>query len=197
MKLIRQYTLPIMVLTALFQGGYIHAKAMLSQHLLEFAWAQSVAMNTAAKPWPWADTRAIARLSVPKLDLNLVVLDGLSGEAMAFGPGLNRYGDNDETAAYVIGGHRDTHMKFLKNLSEGDTLSLTTIDGYEKNYEIKNRFVADTRSDQLRISEGESTLILITCYPFDALMAGGPLRHITVASPIGEANQYLRNVSLL
>lgn len=197
MKLIRRYALPVMILIALFQGGYIHAKATLSQHLLEFAWAQSVARNTAVKPWPWADTQAIARLSVPKLDLNVVVLDGTSGEAMAFGPGLNQYGNNDGTTSYVIGGHRDTHMKFLKNLSEGDILSLTTINGDEQNYEIKSRFVADTRSDQLIISEDESALILITCYPFDALMAGGPLRHITVASPIVKANHYFRNVSLL
>lgn len=197
MKYLTQYALPIVLLITIFQGGYIHAKAWFSQHLLEFAWTQSITQNAAVKPWPWADTQAVARLSIPKLALNLVVLDGTSGEAMAFGPGLNRYASDNGTAAYVIGGHRDTHMKFLKNLSEGDTVSLTTIDGVEINYEIKNRFVADVRSDKLKIRENENSLVLVTCYPFDALMAGGPLRHITVATPVENANDYLREVSLL
>lgn len=197
MKWLRRYTLPILVLMTMYQGGYIHAKALLAQHLLEFAWTQSVVHHTAVKPWPWADTQAVARLSVPKLALNLVVLEGTSGEAMAFGPGLNRYASDNGTASYIIGGHRDTHMKFLKTLSEGDVVSLTTIDGVEISYEIKSRFVADTRSDKLMIHEGENALVLITCYPFDALVAGGPLRHITVASPMKTADSYLREVSLL
>ena len=197
MKYLRNYALTALVLIALFQGGYIHAKALLSQHLLEFSWAQSVNSRMPVKPWPWADTYAVARLTAPKLNLNLIVLDGISGEAMAFGPGLNQFSNNSGTQSYVIGGHRDTHMKFLKELSTGDSLSLTTLDGDEIIYEIKNQFIADSSTEKLMISEDESALVLITCYPFDTLMAGGSLRHITVATPIGRNDNYLRKVSLL
>ncbi len=183
MKAIRNYVLLSLALFTFFQGGFIHAKAIISQHLLEIAWTQSVNSNTPVKPWPWADTQAIAKLSVPKLDFNLIVLDGTSGEAMAFGPGLNQYKNNEGRVSYVIGGHRDTHMKFLKNLSLGDSLSLTTVDGFEKNYEVNRSFVADTRTEQLMLNADENALVLITCYPFEALTAGGPLRFITVATP--------------
>ena len=40
-------------------------------------------------------------------------------------------------------------------------------------------------------------LILMTCYPFDALLAGGPLRYVAIAEPIETAatsQQSIRSV---
>jgi hypothetical protein len=39
------------------------------------------------KPWPWADTWPIARLSAPRHGVDLFVLAGATGRTLAFGPG--------------------------------------------------------------------------------------------------------------
>ena len=71
------------------QGLYIHAKAMLAQELLEYAWKQTQQGESRATPWPWADTWPVARLSVPSQNISLIVLAGDSGRTLAFGPGHN------------------------------------------------------------------------------------------------------------
>ncbi len=37
----------------LFKGGYMQAKAMFAQFLIEKAWAKSLADGQAHKPWSW------------------------------------------------------------------------------------------------------------------------------------------------
>ena len=66
---------------------YIPAKAALAQVLLERAWTRTQAGESAARPWPWADISPVAVLEVPRLGERSIVLEGASGEAMAFGPG--------------------------------------------------------------------------------------------------------------
>jgi len=40
--------------------------------------------------------------------------------------------------------------------------------------------IADARTTDLRLDDGTS-LVLVTCYPFDAIDAGGPLRYVVTA----------------
>ena len=67
---------------------WVPVKAELAQHLLERAWLRTLEGEADAKPWPWADTRAVAVLEVPHLGLREIVLDGSSGRNLAFGPTL-------------------------------------------------------------------------------------------------------------
>ncbi|UCE88716.1 MAG: class GN sortase, partial [Pseudomonadota bacterium] len=60
-------------------GAWIYAKAVLAQHLLHSAWQHTLAQRAVSSqprilPWPWADTWPVARLQVPRLDVDLVVL---------------------------------------------------------------------------------------------------------------------------
>ena len=70
------------------QGAIIPAKAWLAQILLERAFEQGLASHRPVKAWPWADAAPIARIRVPRLGVDELVLSGGSGEAMAFGPSL-------------------------------------------------------------------------------------------------------------
>jgi sortase A len=74
-------------LVLLSQGLWIHAKALLAQVLLERAFAQTLASGQDVKPWSWADTWPVARLEFPRLGRTTIVLNGSSGQALAFGPG--------------------------------------------------------------------------------------------------------------
>lgn len=57
-----------------------------AQMLLKRAFDRSVVTSRPVKPWPWADMAPVARIRLPRLGVERVVLDTGSGQAMAFGP---------------------------------------------------------------------------------------------------------------
>ena len=185
----RQLLLLLLVLAGLQQlagAGLIKAKAWLAPVLIERAWDESL-LNSGepVKPWPWADTWPVARLRVPAEDVDLPVLAGDSGNALAFAPGHTLTSARLGSAGLaVIGGHRDTHFAFLRHLRPGVHLQLQLPDGSWRDYRVDNTAVADTRIQSLRRDERREILLLVTCYPFDALLANGPLRYVVAALPV-------------
>ncbi len=176
--------LPLSGLWLIANGGYIHAKATLAQYLLEAAWSESVLGQKEVKPWPWADTWPVARLEVPGLGINRIVLAGANGSSLAFGPGrlLNPHGGR-EFSNTMIAGHRDTHFEFLKHLRRGDVLELHSLDGHRDTYVVQETLVTNKNDRSWLNIDGEKRLTLITCYPFDAIRPGGPLRYLVLAHP--------------
>ena len=167
------------------QGIYIHAKAQLAQVLLERAWQRTLAGETAVKPWPWADTWPVARLIAPAQRANLLVLAGANGRSIAFGPGHMDGTPPPGTAGNsVIGGHRDTHLAFLRHVKRGETISVESADGTRTEYRVTELDILDKRETWVTKNEGPSRLTLITCWPFDALRAGGPQRYVVIASKV-------------
>lgn len=175
------------VLTA--AAFFIHAlwiplKAELAQYLLARSWQQTLAGEPDAKPWPWADTRAIAVLEVPRLGQREIILEGSSGRNLAFGPTLVNGGDIDQTRDRILSGHRDTHFRFLKDLQAGDRLRLVSAGG-SQDYQVSWTEIVDASATSIVIDNAHNRLTLITCYPFDAATAGGPLRWVVTAVPVG------------
>jgi len=162
---------------------WIPVKAEIAQALLARSWHQTLAGNPDAKPWPWADTRAVAILEVPRLGLKEIVLEGSSGRNLAFGPTLVNSTAVEETQDRILSGHRDTHFHFLKDLKKDDLLRLVTPAGSQE-YQVSWLEVVDTRQQQLVIDDGVERLTLLTCYPFDAPTAGGPMRWVVTAMPL-------------
>jgi sortase A len=171
---------------ALFgHGGYIHAKALLAQVLLERAFTESIASHHPVKPWSWADTWPVARIEVKRLHASAIVLAGSSGQALAFGPGhVELTPDAGERGIAVYSAHRDTHFRFLRNVVVGDEIDVTRSDG--RTFRYRADAIAVVRYDQSGIDpfSGEYGLVLTTCWPFDALTAG-PERYILHATMIG------------
>ena len=164
-----------------FNAGWIHAKAALAQVLLERAWAHSNHGRRMQRPWPWADIAPLARLSVPRLRQELIVLDGDSGQALAFGPGWTPGSARPGTAGLtVISAHRDTQFGFLKALRPGDRLHLDGPAG-GSDYQVEGSRIVDSRQHGLPTADAMDGLWLVTCYPFDAIAPGGPLRYVVQA----------------
>ena len=166
-------------------AGLIHAKAWLAQHLLVRAWADTLDGGQRVAPWPWADTYPIAKLAVPDLGVEQVVLAGASGRSLAFGPGhLDGTVRPGRPGHSVVTGHRDTHFTFLADLSEGDRLRVQTANGRWRDFEVRSLQVVDTRSVNLLPGGHRPSLTLVTCYPFDSLEPGGPLRYLVHAESL-------------
>lgn len=184
LKTLSALSLSIALITG-SQAAWMTSKAWLAQHMLSTTWRQSLLSGVPGKPWQWADTSTIAQLTIPATKQSLIVLDDASGEAMAFGPGLAG-GDPllASTSTIAIGGHRDTHLAFLEHLDNGELIELETIDGKTHRYRLIDKQVVDTRSQSLDISRKKAGLVLITCYPFNPMQTGGPLRLVARALPV-------------
>jgi sortase A len=168
-------------LALLGEGLWIKAKAELAQILLERAFAQSISSGQPVKPWRWADTWPVARLSVPRLKASSIVLAGGSGQALAFGPGhLDATARPGEPGTAVFAAHRDTHFRFLGELKPGDEIKITRDDGITFTYEMTS--VEIVRWDHSNI-DGRAqgyNLALATCWPLDSRFRG-PLRYVVHA----------------
>jgi sortase A len=125
--------------------------------------------------------RPVARLTVPGRHVELYVLDNASNRALAFGPahvsGTARPGSRGNT---VIVAHRDTHFAFLRDLHVDDEIDVETSRGPAR-YRVRDVIVVD-KSETFVLDPADSPqLRLITCYPFDAVRPGTPLRYVVVA----------------
>lgn len=165
----------------LSDGCWIRVKAVLAQVLLQHAWEETLQTGRVTKAWPWADTWPVARLRMDRLEIDLIVLEGESGEVLAFGPGhLPASEISGRTGNCILSGHRDTSFSFLQNLTEKDVLSLQIVDGTIHKYQVSEMFTR--KAERLYLQEVDrAVLTLITCYPFDALNPGTKLRYVVFA----------------
>jgi len=167
------------------QGAYIPAKAWFAQELMQRAWSRASDDSDREVPWPWADTWPVARLSAKSGEVNLIVLAGGSGRTLAFGPGhLSASALPGELGNSVIAGHRDTHFSFLRDVEMGEYLLIERIGGRKHLYKVIGIDVVDSRRGSLLLDTEAAILSLVTCYPFDAREAGGPMRYVVTAKMI-------------
>jgi sortase A len=126
--------------------------------------------EAASTVWPRSPTALagglIGRISIPRLRLSAIVLEGTStttlrravghiaGTALPGGPGN-----------VGIAGHRDTYFRPLRNIRQDDFITLTTPLGEYRYRVVSARVVSPTDVEVLGSSAGE-ILTLVTCYPF-------------------------------
>ena len=166
---------------------WLAGKAKLAQVLLQQAWSDTLAEGGAHKPWPWADHWPVARLEVPGLAVDQIVLAGESGAVLAFAPGQNmQAGEPGGGGTVVISGHRDTHFRFLQDMRPGMQVQVQTPTAVVQ-YRVRSAVIVDARAVQLPVRGDQEELVLVTCYPFDSLRAGGSLRYLVWADRIGPA----------
>ncbi len=183
--------LPCLILLLLAAGAWqfgngvcIHARAQLAQYLIEQAWRRTLIRHEPVKTWPWADTWPVTRLQW-KDEIDLYVLAGINGASLPFGPGMETR-DHQEKSV-LIAGHRDTHFAFLARIQPGDPLLFTDMQGRRRVFRVSGKEIVDSRKQALTADTNMPGLLLVTCYPFAALRAGGPLRFVVSA----EHNQTL------
>jgi sortase A len=165
-------------------GLYIKVKAQVAQVLLERAWMRTRAGEAEAKPWPWADTWPVARITVPRIGKSAVVLAGASGEAMAFAPGhITGTPLPGMPGIGVISGHRDTHFAFLREIVGGDLVMVSTADGNDHTYRVTATSVVRANASGIDPGAPGRGIALVTCYPFDAY-GRGPERFVVHADEL-------------
>ena len=165
-------------------GAWIPIKAWAAQLLIDAAWRREHTLSQIAVPWPWADTRPVAKLTLGegRAATTLFVLEGSSGRNLAFGP----VHDAASVAPGAIGnsvieGHRDTHFKILRGAKPGDRVTVEALDGSRSVFLVTDVRIVDSRRTRIVLDTNAALLTLVTCYPFDAISPGGPLRWLVTA----------------
>ena len=125
----------ILGLFGIAKASLMPIKAIIGQHYLEVAWKDSLKSNTLSKPWKSADFYMVGELIVPKLKISRVILNSVSGEALAWSIGrVNNVGYSASQGPIILAGHRDSHMQFMSKLNIGDKIELMMTDGVLKTY---------------------------------------------------------------
>jgi sortase A len=129
------------------------------------------------------DGQPVARLIIPKIGLDEIVLEGVSEDDLNGGPG--HYPGSPlpgQLGNAIISAHRDRHFKSLGALAVGDTIQ-TQAGSRTASWVVVSRQVMDKNAPAL-FSSKDSRLTLTTCWPIRYL-GSAPDRLIVTAKPLG------------
>jgi sortase A len=187
LKLAVSAAVAVLGLGCITAACWIHVKAFAAQVLINAAWDRTQNGAAQARPWPWADTSPVARITFHDWK-TLVVLEGSSGRNLAFAPSHDAASVlPGERGNSVISAHRDTHFRELEHARLGDGIRVERPDGQVFVFSVTDVRVVDSRRERLVLDGDVPRLTLVTCYPFEAIQPGGPLRFVVTASWIAGA----------
>jgi sortase A len=176
---------------------YLHAKAGLAGILIRRAWEQSVRTGDPRAPWPWADTHPVARLQIPRLGYDEIVLEGATPRTLAFGPArLFSGAAPGKPGNLLFAGHRTSWFRLLEGIARDDTIQVQWFDAqrgrvYQRTYTVDLIQVVDPQDVTLLAPTSHDALTLITCYPFRR-SPRSPQRFVVRASPLGPSRSTVR-----
>lgn len=178
-----------------FAGGN-YARGEMQQQEARRAWNEAEARAIVALarrsvtsdgllPVPVASGAPVARLLIPKLGMDEIVIEGVDDDALNAGPGhLPGSAYPGEPGNSVISAHRDRHFASLGEISVGDTV--ITESGTHRNtwVVLSKRVVASDAPALFRTDD--ATLTLTTCWPI-RYVGTAPERLLITAKPVNRA----------
>jgi sortase A len=124
----------------------------------------------------------VARILIPKIGLDEIVLEGVEGNDLNAGPGhVPGSALPGEAGNAVISAHRDRHFNHFDRLAIGDTV-ITESDAARTTWVVTARRVIDKDSPAL-FQTSDATLTLTTCWPI-RYFGPAPERLILTAKPV-------------
>lgn len=138
------------------------------QHELARRWdAQVTARNAAAAGTPSLVPvdDGLIRLSIPKIDLDDIVVEGTSRKQLLIGPGhMESTAKPGENGNAVITAHRDTFFRHIYELNKGDQIEVRRA-GQVFHFEVTGKKIVEPSDVEVAKPTAEARLTLITCYP--------------------------------
>ena len=128
-----------------------------------------------------ADSPANATLlSIPKIDLSAVIVDGTTRKSLLLAPGhMENTPDPGMLGNSVIAAHRDTFFRRLVELERGDQILLTR-GRHQLHFVVTKKFIVSPQDLSVTKPSAGTRLTLVTCYP-TYYIGPAPKRLIVVA----------------
>jgi len=121
-----------------------------------------------------------ARLSIPKIGLDVMVVEGTRKEDLLKGPGhLAGSAAPGASDNCIIAAHRDLHFRKLGLLRPGDLIRLSA-GGKGLEYRVESAHVIPPDDTSALAPSRDALLTLITCYPF-RFVGPAPKRYLVRA----------------
>lgn len=198
-----------MLLVALFIVATIHRVVLSHAELRGFKFRQTVLAATSQQITPsagipnfslWSEQRirsyqdslaarlapAMGILHIAKIQVEAPILEGT--DALSLNRGVGHVASTASPGSdgnVAIAGHRDGFFRSLKDISLGDAIDLETLHKTQT-YIVDRIIVVDPSDVSVLRPRAQSSLTLITCYPF-YYIGGAPKRYIVQASLIDPA----------
>jgi sortase A len=136
----------------------------------------SVSQAVSAPEWP-----SLGRLRIPRLDMSIMVLDGIDNRTLRLGighiPGTALPGGSGNAG---IAGHRDTFLRGLGRIRKDDRITVETMGGSFL-YVVDSIRVVNPEAVEVLSDFGHPVLTLVTCYPFH-VVGPAPKRFVVRSS---------------
>ncbi len=133
------------------------------QSRLERAWQAQQMSPPLDHPGIPADT--LTRLTIPKIDLDSVVVEGTTPHDLLLGPGhLEHTATPGGPGNSVISAHRDTFFRHIYELKKGDSV-LVQRGGKTYEYEVTGKKIIEPDDLSVIRPTQDPQLTLLTCYP--------------------------------
>ena len=149
-------------------NSLISVQNIINQGLLHTAWVRTQSSGHQVKPWPWAETVPIARLSIPSLNAKHVVLAyadhklptvAITHANSSIPPG--------ELGNSILNVSQEGYQSFLRHLKPGDVLLLESVHSGLWRYRVSTIYVVEKTNTVLIEPSLNRRLTLVSCHRCD------------------------------
>lgn len=127
----------------------------------------------------------LGRIEISTIGLSAMIMDGVDARTLrrAVGhiPGTPLPG---QTGNVALAGHRDTFFRALRNIHDGDEITVETLSGVYR-YRVDSILVVGPGDTRVLGKSDDAVLTLVTCYPF-SFVGPAPKRFIVRAHRLAE-----------
>jgi LPXTG-site transpeptidase (sortase) family protein len=129
----------------------------------------------------------LTRLSIPKINLDAVIVEGTSHKALLRGPGhIKGTPSPGEVGNAVISAHRDTFFRHIYELNKGDIVTVQR-NGQTFDYQVTGKEIVEPTDLSVLDPSRDARLTLITCYP--TYYIGPAPKRLVVFTKLADENQ--------
>lgn len=113
-----------------------------------------------------AEGSLFGRITIPRLDVSTIVLEGVDTTTLRLGAGhIPETAVPGEHGNVGIAAHRDSFFRALKDIRKNDMVRLETLDGTFR-YRVDWTRIVTPDATEVLDDTGDAELTLVTCYPF-------------------------------
>jgi LPXTG-site transpeptidase (sortase) family protein len=184
----KRYISTLLIIVGVVMLGYVASQyyGMYSeQKRLAQEWEQENSAQPAATTTQQPVKHdGLIRVSIPKINLDAIVLDGTTRKQLKNGPGrVIGTALPGEIGNSVITAHRDTFFRHIYELAKGDSI-LVQRNGETLRFEVTGKKIVEPDDLSVLKQSDDSRLTLITCYP--TYYIGPAPQRLVVSSKLSE-----------
>lgn len=146
-------------------NSLITVQNVVARGLLHTAWVRTQSSGHQVKPWPWAETVPVARLSIPILNTKHVVLEYTDEILPAVAiTHANSSVPPGELGNSILNVSHDGYVNFLSRLKPGDVLLLESVRSGLWRYRVSTIYIVEKSNTVLIEPSLNRRLTLVSCY---------------------------------